>query len=356
MIINIISAPEGGGAELLVRELHKHYEGFGLMSRSVYLSGKSTDLSDREYVISQNVRNPFNVILIRRILSSFLNGVDSKVVVHVHLTWPFFYVVLASFGLSGIKLVYTEHNTNNRRRAIPFFWLIERIFYRRYSKVICISQGVHDSLARWVGPELAQRLETVPNGSRLYPVCTREPIRNRKLRLVSVGSLTYKKNFSTAIEAFAQLQDQFESYEIIGEGPERGRLERLISQRKLEKKISLVGWSNNIESFLCKADLQLIPSLWEGFGLVAVEGMSTGLPVVASNVDGLRDVLGTNNLSVTLVDDPGSAEAWKLAIGTAIEKLAKEGHKNLSVAARSQAEKFTLKAMAERYLEVYRKL
>lgn len=115
----------------------------------------------------------------------------------------------------------------------------------------------------------------------------------------------------------------------------------------------LWGWSDDIEAHLHATDIQLIPSQWEGFGLVAVEGMSTGLPVVASNVDGLREVLAEPNPSVTLVNHPESVDEWVLAIRKAIADIHKKGAVSLAYSSRKQAEKFTLDQMAERYLGVY---
>lgn len=356
MIINVISASKGGGAELLVRELHKYNLGEGVASKTIYLSGSSSELSSGEEVIGTNPRRLSNIFNLRKIFKLLLLETDASLTVHSHLTWPFYYVALASIGLKNVKLVYTEHNTINKRREIPLFWLVERLIYSRYSKIICISGGVHDSLKKWVGPRLAVRLETIPNGSRIYRLSKRAALKTRKPRLVSVGSLTTKKNFATAIKAVVQLQDQIESYEIVGEGPERQRLEQLIHYEKVEKQVKLVGWSDEIEGYLGDADLQIIPSVWEGFGLVAVEGMSTGLPIIASNVSGLREVLGSNNPAVTLVDCPESSEAWVLALKEAIVNLESDDSQKLPMAARTQAEKFTLEAMAGRYLEVYRSL
>jgi len=205
MILNVISSPKGGGAELLVRELLKIYTAHGFESQAIYLSGNLANLEKNEHVIGLNPKNLLNIICIRKILKLCFDESQTVLIVHAHLTWPFFYLALASLGLKRIKLIYTEHNTTNKRRKIPRFWLVERLIYARYSKVICISQGVHDSLARWVGSQLSRRLVTIPNGSRIYSVPERLPLKNRRPRLISVGSLTAKKNFATAVlEAHAR--------------------------------------------------------------------------------------------------------------------------------------------------------
>jgi glycosyltransferase involved in cell wall biosynthesis len=356
MVVNITSAPKGGGAELLVHELHKRYLNKNIDSRVIYLSGSSFHMGSNEEVIGVNPRNPVNVLRIRKQLRRFLKKSEPAIIVHAHLTWPFLYVALATIGLKNLKLVYTEHSTTNKRRRIPLFWLLERLIYRRYSKIICISKGVHDSLAGWVGPRLSSRLVTIQNGARIYQVSKRLPLKNRKPCLISVGSLSAKKNFSTAIQAISQLRDEVDTYVIVGEGSERKLLEQIIYQENLKSQVKLVGWSERIEEYLQRADIQLIPSLWEGFGLVAVEGMSTGLQVVASDVSGLREVLDPNNPAVTLVEDMESVDAWVKGLKVAIVNLSNEGPEKLAVAARTQAEKFTLEIMVERYLELYRSL
>src|SRR5690606_22084025 len=100
------------------------------------------DLIDNEAVLGVNPRSPLNIFRIRKILKELSSKANGDVTVHVHLTWPFFYVTLATLGLSNIKLIYTEHNTTNKRRNIPLLWVLERLLYARYERIIYISQGV----------------------------------------------------------------------------------------------------------------------------------------------------------------------------------------------------------------------
>lgn len=353
MLINIISSLKGGGAELLVRELHRIYTGRGIDAHAVYLEGSVASLNSNETILGVNPRSPLNVFRIRKILKFFLSRSRSELIVHVHLTWPFFYVTLASLGLKNIKLIHTEHNTTNRRRNIPFLWIFERLLYARYARIICISDGVNAALAKWVGPKIAPRLVTVHNGSRIYSLVERPALAGRLPLLISVGSLSPRKNFATAIHAIGMIRNEIDSYTIIGEGSERSRLIKLVQSEKLEDKVHLVGWSDVIEANLHAADIQVIPSLWEGFGLVAVEGMSTGLPIVASDVVGLREVLNPSNPSVTLVNSAESVEEWVEGIRKSIADLYDKGAYSLGQSSRKQAEKFTLDKMADNYLSVY---
>ena len=355
--IQVITRPTGGGAEVLVRELGKRVSAHGLESEVIYFNTDSSGAqhfspNENETVLGVGNRSLKAILMLRAEFKKRI-AKNQKVIVHAHLTWAFFYVALACVGLN-IKLVYTEHSTTNKRRKIPFFHYVERFFYSRYAKIICISQGTKDSLDRWIGKRLADNTQVVQNGSRIYEYKNRES-HDGTVNFVSVGSLTYKKGFETAIKALAMLEDNQWSYKIIGEGPERQKLQNLIDELELGKNIELVGWSENIERHLHDADIQLIPSLWEGFGLVAVEGMSTGLPVVASNVDGLREVLDKQNPAVFLVDDYKDSKKFSEKILQCVNKL-DNNSQLMSKASRKQAEKFSMDSMVSGYAKVYRKV
>lgn len=355
-IVNIISMPQGGGAELLVRELHRIFQERGLDSKVIYSSSKVYDLDENEMVIECNPRSPCNIFRTRKILQEISKSSDKPLVVHAHLTWPLFFTVLATIGMPKISLFYTEHDTFNKRRKIPFFSFLERAFYRRFKRIICISHGVEKSLSLWIGNQLRDRMVTIPNGSRMYQQAQRLPLKERKARLVSIGSLTKKKNFTIIVRAITYIDNDIESYTVLGDGPERNYLEQLVLDLGLKEKVHLKGWCDNIEDYLHDSDIQLIPSLWEGFGLVAVEGLSTGIAVIGSNVTGLCEVLDKDISAVTLVDEIESPFAWANALKDTIKALRCDDQATIAAAARKQAEKFSLEVMADNYLQVYREL
>ncbi|MBY6192911.1 glycosyltransferase [Marinobacter hydrocarbonoclasticus] len=349
MIVQVITEPVAGGAEALVRETHRRYLQKGVNSEVVFFSSGGRDLARGEYSLETGLRSPLAIMRLRRYLNTKKQE-NPDLVVHAHLTWPFLFVALASLFLN-VPLVYTEHNTHNRRR-VRWLQRLDRWFYSRYQRVLCISKGVHDALSEWVGPNISNRLVLAPNGATLYPLVERAPLKGRKIRAISVGSLHPKKNFETAIRAVADAKDLVARYVIVGEGAERSRLESLIAELDLTDVVHLAGWSDDVYGFYKEADVQLIPSAWEGFGLVAVEGMSTGLPVIGSDVPGLNEVLcGTE--STILVGEPSSPKMWTKAIRDFSERLASMEVQTLASASRRQAERFSLEAMVERYLKVY---
>jgi glycosyltransferase involved in cell wall biosynthesis len=354
-VVNIISSLKGGGAETIINELDKIYSSKGINSYVIYFSGQYDSTKKNYFFLDLNPRNPISIFYLRKIFKKILNTTNKEVVIHAHLTWPFFFTVLAVLGLKNIKLFFTEHSTTNNRRKIPFFYLFDRLFYSNYLKIVCISQGVYEKLVKWVGFKIKKRLKIIYNGSRLYSLSKRTRTKNQLPKLISVGRLITIKNFSTTITAISKIKDDIESYTIIGEGPEQQKLETLIKSLKLENKVKLIGWKENIQKYFHKADIQLIPSLNEGFGLVAAEGMSTGLPVVASNIQGLTEVLGYQNLSITLVSEIDSSKEWAEKIYESINNLDIHGSDKIAKFSKQQVEKFTFNKMANEYLNMYSK-
>ncbi|KPQ29085.1 MAG: Glycosyltransferase [Marinobacter excellens HL-55] len=352
MIVQVITEPVAGGAEALVRETHRRYGLEGVESEVVFFSSGGRSLDAGEFSLGVGKRSPMAILKLRRFLKKKRRECPG-LIVHAHLTWPFLYVALATLFMN-LPLVYTEHNTHNRRR-VRWLKLLDRWLYSRYLRVLCISKGVYDALSVWVGPDLTHKLVVSPNGAKLFSLVYRPRLEGRKLRLVSVGSLHPKKNFDTAIRAVAAARQSIESYIIVGEGSERGRLESLIGELGLDDIVHLAGWAEDVSRFYQDADVQLIPSVWEGFGLVAVEGMSTGLPVIGSDVPGLNEVLSGCD-SISLVRDVTSVSAWADAIVNLRLRLDSVGAQALAKASRQHAERFSLDSMVKRYLKEYASL
>jgi glycosyltransferase involved in cell wall biosynthesis len=111
--------------------------------------------------------------------------------------------------------------------------------------------------------------------------------------ILSVGRLEAQKDHSTLVRAFAQITHQFPQWHlrIVGEGSLRTNLSRLIKDLNLQAKVTLPGVTHTIANEYVDANVFVIPSRYEAFGLVTAEAMSYGLPVV-----GFADCSGTNEL------------------------------------------------------------
>ncbi|WP_269800440.1 glycosyltransferase [Marinomonas sp. ef1] len=353
-ILHIITAPCGGGAEVLVRELVSRMNDSDVQSSALYFNinspcAKNLTLEPNEFSLNVGFRDPKAILLLRDFIKKQLEMHDN-LIVHVHLIWPMLFVSLAVIGLP-VKLVYTEHATSNSRRKYPLLRYIERLFYRRFERVVCISMGTKVALDQWLGSKLAPKNEVIFNGSRLYSVKARS-CPNNIVNFISIGSLVGHKGFDRTIRSLAKWRNKDWQYLIVGEGAERHNLETLIATFELSDKIKLIGWSDQIEHHLHTADMQLVPSHYEGFGLAAVEGMSTGLPIIAANVSGLNEVLAKASQAGFLVDNPDSDCEWLHAIELGLKAL-QQNTQQVAHDARSNAEQFSLDIMTRNYKKLY---
>jgi glycosyltransferase involved in cell wall biosynthesis len=356
-VIHVISSPCGGGAELLVRELVKRTHEQSISCKAIYFNyqkecAKKIKFSDNEQSLDIGYRNPYAVIKLRKIFKSELVGYVS-LIAHVHLTWPMFFVPLACLGLP-VKLVFTEHDTTNKRRNFSIFKNIEKIFYNWYHSIIAITDGVKDSLLDWLGSGVSVKISTILNGARFFSHKERKSL-GKCIKFISVGSLISKKGFDRAIVALSQLKDFDWKYEIVGDGPSRHDLEQLIVSFNLQDKVTLSGWSSNLEEKYHNADIQLVPSRFEGFGLVAIEGMSTGLPVIASDLKGINEVVSSSVDSCFLVKDPSNNSEWVNKIKFCIIALKKD-LPHISKKSYQHSQKFSLEKMTKNYIDLYKQI
>ena len=114
-------------------------------------------------------------------------------------------------------------------------------------------------------------------------------------RFLAVGRLSPKhKGFDLLIQAFALFAPKNQDWQldIVGDGPEKDLLRHMISEEGLEERIILHPFTNEIQTYYSSASVYVLSSRWEGFGLVMVEAMAHGLPVVSTDLPSSKDILG----------------------------------------------------------------
>ena len=115
------------------------------------------------------------------------------------------------------------------------------------------------------------------------------------------------------------------------------------------------GWSSKLEEKYHNADILLIPSRSEGFGLVAIEGMSTGLPVIASDLVGINEIVSSSLDSCFLVKDSNDIIEWVNKIELCISILEKDSV-HISKESYQHSQKFSLEKMTKSYIDLYRQV
>ena len=115
-------------------------------------------------------------------------------------------------------------------------------------------------------------------------------------KFLAVGRFSYlAKGFDILIEAFSIFSKENKEWnlEIVGEGPEESQLKSLIKRHDLEERIKIRPFTKNIQYHYANASVFILSSRWEGFGLVLVEAMAHKLPIIASNLPVVEEIIGS---------------------------------------------------------------
>ena len=169
--------------------------------------------------------------------------------------------------------------------------------------------------------------------------------------VIHVSNLRPVKQVDAVVRVFARIRERIPSrLLIVGEGPELGKVEQLIDEFGLAKQVELIGEAQDVIGLLSVSDVFLLPSLQESFGLSALEAMACGVPVVASNVGGLPEVVADG--ATGFLHPPSDIEAMAesaiavLSDSALHARLAAEG-------VRSAMERFSADRIVPQYAALY---
>lgn len=131
-----------------------------------------------------------------------------------------------------------------------------------------------------------------------------------------VGRLIEQKGMNYGIEAFAAIADEFSEAHLViaGDGPLRESLEALAKQRVPAAKVHFIGWRADSSKVFAALDIFLMPSLWEGFGLVLLEAMSWRIPVIATQVSAIPEIIIPNESGLLVPPENVAALAAALRL------------------------------------------
>ena len=260
------------------------------------------------------------------------------------------------FGLPAAWLAGVPVRIGSRRELNPDKTAaqirLQRQAYRCATKVVANSLAARTMLER-EGLASAS-IAVIPNGvdAAAFPERTAET-ESRPLRtVITIANLRPEKNHDTLIAAAALLVREFPSlqFQIAGNGPRREELEALVAARNLTSHFTFLGHREDVSTLLASADAFVLPSRSEAFPNGAIEAMAAGLPVVASAVGGLLDLI--HDGSTGLLVQPDSPE--QLASGLRRLIADRPFAARLGQAARAHVrERYSFDRMVESFEDLY---
>lgn len=318
---------------------------------SAYLDKKS-DFEDSGIKVHispyRRIRDPRHIITLLKIMSDF----D---IVHVHLFPNQLYSVIAKEILSIFKkkviIVTTEHNTDNNRRG-KFIWkCLDRWMYSRYSYIFTISPATDDALKEYLNHKCKTTI--IQNGINLKKFENTSnslgqhiDVVQDRIYLAMVAKLLYPKDQATVIRSLPYVDNRVQAV-FVGDGPDLEKLKNLANEINVSDRIYFLGSCDDIPNILNGVDIGVLSSVYEGFGLAAVEYMASGLPTIATNVAGLREVVGRDDIMFNVGD-------FK-RLATIINRIIKDPiyYNELVRYVKERSLMFSSTKMSDEYLKIY---
>lgn len=301
-IVHVLSGLDPGGAERYVVALAERQQRLGHAVAIVYFS---THAGLAEAAASSGIRvisvsRSRLIIPTIRALAEVLRAQDPDII-HTHLIRADMIGSLAHNAARRAKLISTRHNDDAFLRAGPIR-LVYRWSARNASAVITISNYLERYCRRrTVPPDVP--IWTVhyglPEGDAPYP----RPVAREKLGLspgqLAVGivaRLTRQKGQVYALHAWAKVARTLPGAKLVlvGQGEDQGALQHTAAELGIADSVSFAGFRRDAPLLMRAFDVFLLPSLWEGFGLVLLEAMAGEVPVIASDVSAIPEIVSAN--------------------------------------------------------------
>ncbi len=370
-ILLYTDTPIVGGAEKHMIALAKHLRDFGNEVKIVCSNYKNLNAwcnalkKENISIIRLNAwhkHDPRQFFQIKKLLNR-----ENPDIFHIHLWNPGAgrYAFMAA-NKQKTKIIATEHDPFVLKGIKKIF---KKIALKKTAHTIAISNHNAEQIAQWY-PEIKEKISVIHNGiendifleeSWHFSVQEKNKFKKELLKadkadfiIISVAALHPRKGLKYLIGAMPKVLEQAPNCKLIiaGQGPQKKELHALIHRLGLDNKIILLGHQDEIGKILKAGDLFVLPSIKEAFGLVLLEAMAAGLPIVASRVGGIPEIVEDQKSGLLIENGDSFALAEKIIFliknAPLRQKLASEGLERVK--------QFDAKEMAKKTERIYEQL
>lgn len=275
-------------------------------------------------------------------------------IMHSHGFKALFYAYMAQ---TKLPLIHTHHgNTGVSLKVRAYEYLAFKLM-KKCKHIIAVSDKMKMELIQKL--KVPQKITTIDNmlsiknASEIRSLRQKKLIDETKINLVFIGRLSPEKGLLTWLSYFKSFpnKDSFH-LEVLGDGPELGKIKNYIHENKLDSLITLNGFITNPIDFLIRSNILIMPSLKEGLPMTLIEAASVGLPIIANDVGAISNLL-KNNFNGQLVAESNEIN-WHEALNIAIKDI-NIWNANAMMESYKTEEQYSAKSWANKTLEIYSK-
>ena len=347
-ILHISRTMDIGGAERIVYQLSSdlkdEFDSVHVASTGgLWESELAAQGIQHHKILDIDSKNPLTVL---KLLTSIRQIIKKNeiTIVHTHHRMAAFYIRLLKLVHPKLIHVYTAHNVFKDKLPLYRFAL-------KNAKSVAVGEAVNKNLKEDVGITDSR---VIYNGVVLKETDDQvdEIISYGGIKLGCIARLSEQKGLTYLIEAMSLLTAKNIRLFIVGDGELRNELENKVEELNLQDSVIFLGYRKDIVECINSFDFCVLPSVFEGFGLVAIEAFMNSKTLIATDIPGLNEVVTNKNGILVPAKDPA-------ALASAIDKLAMDATLRQELASQAKKDyenKFSYPLFLENYRELYREL
>lgn len=346
-ILHVITSLRTGGAERLMVDLLPRMQEAGHQVDLCVFDGIRTPFTEtlekkgvKIISLSHSMYSPVNIIKLIPLIRKY----D---IIHTHNT-PCQFAVALLKRLTNAILVTTEHNTTNRRRSNNIWYPLDKCLYSNYKKVICISERARTNLVNYLG-ENCDKYITINNGIDINAFMGNKATHSydNKITITMVAAFREQKDQKTLIQALELLPNSFH-LQLVGDGELRQHYENWTQELSTRNRIRFLGNRSDIPEILQSSDIIVLSSHYEGLSLSCLEGLAAGKPFIASDVEGIHDIVSGYGILFP------EGDACTLAQIILELQASEEYSSQVAKRCQERASQFSIENTLEEYLNIYK--
>ena len=347
-ILHISRTMDIGGAERIVYQLSSDLKD---EFDSVHVASTGglweSELSAKEIqhhkILDIDSKNPLTVIKILYSIGQIIKN-NEITIVHTHHRMAAFYIRLLKLVHPKLIHVYTAHNVFKDKLSLYGFAL-------KNAKSVAVGEAVNKNLKEDVGITDSR---VIYNGVVLKETDDQvdEIISYGGIKLGCIARLSEQKGLTYLLDAMSLLTVKDIRLFIVGDGELRNELENKVKELHLQDSVTFLGYRKDIAECINSFDFCVLPSVFEGFGLVAIEAFMNSKTLVATAIPGLNEVVTNENGILVPAKDPA-------ALASAIDKLATDATLRQELASQAKKDyenRFSYSMFLENYRALYREI